>query len=203
MAPRHLADIVHIGLDVLTTAISSVTGFVTAQLGDVVSGVAKSDDAEWYFPPGFVGRVRSPDSGTAAAQVVVVTRSDHDAIVGCRDSRVKAIFNTLDVGETAIFASAVGGGVAVFKKDGSIAVTAGDGAASVTIKAGGEIDVFGSTVKIGDAGAVALAKATGISVLQAAITGWLPTGTGDGASLKTALTTWLAANYATTKVSGT
>lgn len=127
MSVKNLADVTRIGLDVLTTSLSSITGLVSAQLGNVVTNVATSADAEWYFPPGVVARPRKPDAGSKAAQVVTITRSDHDAIVGCRDPRVASIYGALQDGETAVFASVAGGGVAVFKADGSISVTAGTG----------------------------------------------------------------------------
>jgi hypothetical protein len=192
MAVRNLADIVKIGSDVLSTTQSTTTGLVTAQLGDVVSEVPSSDDAEWYFPPGVVARPRAPDAGKKAAQVIAVTRANHDAIVGMRDERVQQIVGTLDDGETAVFASAENGGVAVFKKDGSIAVTAGDGSASVTVKNGG-------IVQVGDSNAAFVAPAKAIKDLQTAINGWMPVANDGGAALKTALAAWLAATYSTTK----
>jgi hypothetical protein len=192
MPVRHLADVTKIGDDVLSTTQSSKTGLITAQLGDVVSETPSSDGAEWFFPPGIASRPRAPDAGKAAAQIVAVTRADHDAIVGCRDERVQAIVGTLNDGETAVFASADGGGVAIFHADGSISVTAGDGSASVTVQNGG-------TVLVGDTNAVAIAKASAISDLQAAINGWAPVPNDGGAALKTALVNWLTNQYGTTK----
>lgn len=165
MSVKNLADVCRIGLDVLTTSLSTATGLISAQLGNVVTNVATSADAEWYFPPGVVARPRKPDAGSKAAQVVTITRSDHDAIVGCRDPRVASIYGQLQDGETAVFASVAGGGVAIFKADGSISVTNGAASASVTINANGTANVYGSTVNIGDGTAAALATGPAFAAL--------------------------------------
>ena len=183
MSVRHLADVTKVGHDVLQATVSS-SGLVTAQTGNVQTSEATADDSEWYFPPGVVSLPRSPDAGSKAAQIVAITRGDHDAIVGCRDERVAAIYGQLDYGETAVFASAAGGGSVIFKKDGSIVVT-------------------GGTVTIGDAGAVSLAQAAGIADLQAAFQKWSPTPNDGGAALKLVLVDWLAKQYGTTKIKGT
>ncbi len=184
MSPPKISSLFEIGRDVLSTAISAVTGFVTAQVGDVVTAQVTGDESEWWQHVGFVSRPRKPDAGSKAAQVIQIKRSDHDAIIASRDERTKAIYVALDDGETAVFAS-VGDAVVFFRKDGSI-------------------DVTGSAVRIGDTSAVTLAKSQAITDLQAAINGWTAVPNDGGAALKVALATWLAnTSYATTKAKGT
>lgn len=208
MSVKNLADVARIGLDVLTTSLSSITGLVSAQLGNVVTNVATSADAEWYFPPGVVARPRKPDAGSKAAQVVTITRSDHDAIVGCRDPRVASIYGALQDGETAVFASVAGGGVAVFKADGSISVTNGGGTASVTINANGTANVYGSTVNVGDAAAQSLTYAVKFQALCDALATVVATNCANGVPLagNTTFQTQVAtikAGSGTTKAMGT
>jgi hypothetical protein len=126
MAAHHLADIISIGLDVLKTSLSKATNLITAQLGDVVSSEALSDDASWWQHVGFASRPRKPTPGKSSAQVVVVTRSDHDAVIASRDARAAAIYGQLDDGETAVFASVDGGAIIVFDKNGGATLTSGD-----------------------------------------------------------------------------
>jgi hypothetical protein len=158
MSARHLADIARVGLDVLVAVVDATTGLVTAQLGNVVTQKATSDDDEWYFPPGYVALPKKPAAGTAASQVCIITRSDHNAIVGCRDARDAAIVNglnpALDYGETLVFSPA-GKGYSVFRKDGSVQTFSGDGTASATVKSG-EVDVFAASVLIGDSSAASV-----------------------------------------------
>ena len=183
MTASRVDDLIAVGRDVLSTVLSSATNFILAQIGDVVTSKVSSDNAEWWQHVGFASRPRKPDAGSSAAQVVVVTKGDHDAVIASRDSRVASIYGQLDHGETAVFAS-VGGAIAIFKKDGTIEIT-------------------GGTVKVGDSSAVFLAKASAISDLQTAINGWTPTPNDGGAGLKTALVDWLTGSYSTTKAKGT
>lgn len=63
----------------------------------------------------------------------------------------------------------------------------------------GEVKLFSAQgVIIGDDNAAPVAPAKAIADLQQAINGWTPVPNDGGAALKTALTTWLATQYATT-----
>lgn len=203
MAVRNLSDIVGIGLDVLKTSLSTATNLIVAQLGNAVTQVATSDDAEWWQHVGFASRPRVPTPGQGAAQVVVITRSDHDAVIASKDDRAAGIYGQLADGETAVFASVVGGGLAVFKADGSIVVTAGDNQASVTIKAGGEVDVFGTTIKLGDSGAVPLARADKVATELGKIALALTAVSAGGGALTGLNSYTTPGSVAATKVSGT
>lgn len=145
MTASRVDDLIAVGRDVLSTVLSSATNFILAQIGDVVTSKVSSDNAEWWQHVGFASRPRKPDAGSSAAQVVVVTKGDHDAVIASRDSRVASIYGQLDHGETAVFAS-IGGAIAIFKKDGSIEIT-------------------GGTVKIGDSSAEALAMGAALEAL--------------------------------------
>lgn len=173
MGAYKTSDIAKVGHDVLSTTQSEQTGLITAQLGDVVTEDATANEAEWNFPPGLVGRVRKPDAKQKAAQVVALTRSGNDAILGCRDERVASIVGQLDDGETAVFASAAGGGVAIFKKDGSITVRNGAGSLSVTVSASG--------VAVGGPAAQALAFGSALQVVTEALSAFATSVQGDQA----------------------
>jgi hypothetical protein len=164
MAAKVLHDVARVGWNVLSAVIDT-TGLVTAQLGNAVTQRAKSDADEFFYPPGIVSLPRAPDAGKAGCETAVITRSDHNAIVGCRDARDASIVNglspALDYGETLVFSGA-GGGYTVFRKDKSIQTFAGDGNASVSVKQGGEVDVFASVVKLGDSGATPVALSSSV-----------------------------------------
>ncbi len=183
MTAPGLGLLIEVGLDVLSTTVSKATGLIVAQIGNVVTSVASGDVSEWWQHVGFVSRPKKPVPGKSAAQVVIIKRSDHDAIIASRDDRSAAIYADLADGETAIFAS--------------------DGSAIIFLRKDGTIEITGGTVKIGDGSAVFLAKASAISDLQTAINGWTPVANDGGAALKTALTTWISTSYGTTKAKGT
>jgi len=178
-----LGLLIDVGLDILKTSKTNAQSFITAQIGNVVTTVVTGDVSEWWQHVGFASRPKKPTPGTSAAQCVVIKKSDHDAVVASRDARQTAVYDSLADGETAIFAS--------------------DGGAIIILRVDGSIEITGATVKIGDDGAVTLAKSLAITDLQTAITGWTPVANDGGAALKTALTTWLGTNYATTKAKGT
>lgn len=179
-----LGLLLDVGLDILKTSKTNAQSFITAQIGNVVTGIATGDVSEWWQHVGFASRPKKPSAGTSAAQCVVIKKSDHDAVIASRDSRTTAVYDSLLDGETAIFASE-GGAIIVLRVDGTIEIT-------------------GGTVKIGDSGAVVLAKAQAISDLQTVFNAWVPVPNDGGAALKTALATWIAnSTYATTKAKGT
>ena len=87
---------------------------------------------------------------------------------------------------------------------GETAIFASEGGAIIIRRVDGTIEITGGTVKIGDSGAVVLAKAQAISDLQTVFNAWVPVPNDGGAALKTALATWIAnSTYATTKAKGT
>jgi hypothetical protein len=107
------------GVDLLSTAIDSATGRIFAFLGDVKAKRADPGRAKIAQPLGFASRARKADAGKAAAQVIVVRRSDGDIVIGASDSRTQEMYGALDDGESAVFASD-GQARALFKKDGSV-----------------------------------------------------------------------------------
>lgn len=92
------------GLDILRTD-RETNGALTAQLGDVVSEEQSSGVAEWWQHVGFASRPKNPDAGKAAAQAVVLSRSNGDAVIGSRDARGFTLYGSLDEGETVVYAS--------------------------------------------------------------------------------------------------
>ncbi len=134
-----LGLLIDIGVDILKTSKTNATAFITAQIGNVLTSIATGDVSEWWQHVGFASRPRKPTPGTAAAQAVVIKRSDPDAVIASRDSRTAAVYDSLLDGETAIFAS--------------------EGDAIIILRIDGTIEITGGTVKIGDSNAVALLKA--------------------------------------------
>ncbi len=123
MKPPSLAGLVHVGLDVLSTAINSVTKKITAQTGDAVSQSTDANGIEWWQHVGFVSRPAKPTAGKAAAQCVVLKTSDRDAAIASQDLRGLELYGALDHGEFCVYATGVDGmGQArIFgKKDGSL-----------------------------------------------------------------------------------
>lgn len=164
MAAPSLRDFVLIGVDVLSTAVASATGFITAQLGDVVKQTTRSDGAEWWQHVGFASRPRAPEAGKKAAQVVIFQRGDLDAVIASHDERAAAIVSALADGETAVFASVDGGAVIVFDKNGGATLTSGD-------------------VKLGDSSAAALAVGSALSDLIDALVTLAGTNCVNGSTL--------------------
>lgn len=132
-------------LDVLSTTISPLTGYIVAQIGNVVTSQPSGDVSEWWQHVGYASRPRKPTPGKQSAQVFVVQKSDHDAILGSRDARTASVYATLDHGETAVFAS--------------------DGPAVIFLRKDGTIEITGGTVKIGDATAESLTYAAKFQAL--------------------------------------
>lgn len=152
MGAKSLKDIARKGLHVLTVVVDGVTGLLTAQLGDAVKQQTTSSECEVYGPSGVLGIPSKPDAGSGAAEVIVITNSGHDAIVGVRDARWAALLQIigLDYGETLVFSPA-GGGYVVFRKDKSVQMFNGDRSSFIKLNADG-------TCVMGDDNAVAVAR---------------------------------------------
>lgn len=125
---------VSIGEDVLGTERDESTGALLAQIGDVIVEQASSQGAEIWQQPGFCSRPASAVPGESAAQCVVFRQGDRDAIIAMRDMRSKAMYGTLEAGETAVFGSA-GQARLLFKEDGtaSLITTEGNTESGATI----------------------------------------------------------------------
>jgi hypothetical protein len=163
MGAKSLNDITRKGLHVLAVVIDSVTGLLTAELGDVVKQQTSSSECEVYSPSGVVGIPQKPDAGSAAAEVLVIKNSGHDAIAGFRDARWAALVNAvgLDYGETLVFSPA-GGGYVVFRKDKSVQLFNGDLSSFVKLNGDG-------TIVAGDDNAKAVTYADKFEVLRQAV----------------------------------
>lgn len=120
MAPPR-SSILKIGIDILATALDSVTGLITAQLGDVVEEQAESQAAKWVQHVGFASRPAIPTPQNAAAQAYCITQSDYDICIASSDQRTSAMYGQLKDGETSLFAS-TGQARCMAKADGSISL---------------------------------------------------------------------------------
>lgn len=180
--------LLEVGLDILKTSKTNAQSFITAQIGNVVTGIATGDVSEWWQHVGFASRPKKPTAGTSAAQCVVIKKSDHDAVIASRDSRTAAVYDSLLDGETAIFASE-GGAIIILRVDGTIEIT-------------------GGTVKIGDSSAQALAYGAKFEALCDALATVIATNCVNGSPLVGNATfqnsiTSIKANSKTTKALGT
>lgn len=122
MAAEQLEDLFDVGIDILTTEITS-KGTLSAQTGDVVAEQVSSANCEWWQQVGFASRPPKPQPGVAACQGVTLNRGDRDIVIATKDLRSQAIYGNLKEGETCLYAAGPDGngqGRVSLKADGSI-----------------------------------------------------------------------------------
>jgi hypothetical protein len=125
-----LSTLFHFGVSVLKTTVSEKTKSIVAQLGDVVSEVVDSDNAEWWQHVGFVSRPPKPAPGEQACQAVGIRTSSNDVILATRDLRGQTLSGQIGDGETCVYAAGATGtaqGRVLLKSDGSVNVFTRDG----------------------------------------------------------------------------
>ncbi len=125
MRPPTISGLVHIGLDVLSTAVNKVTKKILAQTGDAVNQDTDANAVEWWQHVGFASRPAKPVPGKTAAQCVVLKTSDRDAAIASQDLRGLELYGNLDHGEFCVYAAGEDGnaqGRVLGKKDGSISI---------------------------------------------------------------------------------
>lgn len=125
MPAPDLRGMVHVGLEVLTTTVNSVTKKILAQLGDVYRETTDTDNAEWWQHVGFASRPPKPEAKKKAAQVVAIKSGDHDICVASQDLRGLELYGSLDHGETCLYApgeTGTGQARVLLKKNGSISL---------------------------------------------------------------------------------
>ena len=91
--------------DALASARNELTNLFTLQLGDVLSDVPESNEAELFQQPGFASCPAAATPGQAAAQFVVITRGDRDFAIAGRDKRAADIYKNLSPGDTCVYAT--------------------------------------------------------------------------------------------------
>lgn len=117
-----IESLIEVGVDILST-VRSAAGTILVALGDVINQRQEDDGAQHYQHVGFASRASTPTAGKAAAQAVVVRRSDRDVVIATTDARTQAMYGSLEAGETAIFAGGTDGkaqGRMLLKADGSL-----------------------------------------------------------------------------------
>lgn len=126
-------DGIRVGIDVLGTKVSEKTKRVLAKIGDVFTGVADSDNVEWWQHVGFVSRPPLPANSKDAAQAVVIQSGDRDVAVASCDLRGLELAGNIQPGETCVYASGSDGAaqprllmkgsgtVSLFTRDGNVA----------------------------------------------------------------------------------
>lgn len=90
------------GKHVLASRVDPVTGVITYQIGNAVDATADSDVAEAYCPPGYYALPANPTAGVGGTETCIVKNSDHDAVIGVRDTRDSKIYGNLKPGERCI-----------------------------------------------------------------------------------------------------
>lgn len=123
-------SLIEIGLDVLKTTINSKTKLLVAQLGDVVSKVIDSDNADWFQHVGFVSRPSKPEAGVRSCQTVVVKEARGDTVIASRDTRGADLAGQIADGETCLYAPGATGTAqarVLLKADGSVNIFTRDG----------------------------------------------------------------------------
>jgi hypothetical protein len=118
-----LSDLFIWGRDILSTAVSSKTKAITAQIGSAVNQVTESARSLWVQHVGFVSRPSNPVPGQQACQAYAIRGSSHDVVIASTDERGRALAGTIGPGETCIYAAGANGtsqGRLLIKGDGSV-----------------------------------------------------------------------------------
>lgn len=118
-----LSGLVHVGLDLMSMALSKLTGKILLQTGDVARNVSDIDGVESWQHVGWASTPSKPDAGKAAAQGVILKTSDRDICIASQDLRCFDLYGNLDYGEFCAFAGGEDGkaqGRVIGKKDGSV-----------------------------------------------------------------------------------
>lgn len=111
------------GADILSTVVDATTRRVFAFLGDVKAKLADSDKAMWIQHVCWVSLPSLAQAGKAAAQAVIIRRSNGDVVIGSSDARTLEMYGQIGPGEFAAFAPGKDGtsqGRIIGKTDGSI-----------------------------------------------------------------------------------
>lgn len=166
MAAPDLRGLIHVGYDILTTTVNTVTHKILAQLGDVFKEETDTDNAEWWQHVGFASRPPKPEAGKKAAQAVCIRTGDHDVVIASQDLRGLDLYGALDFGETCLYApgtTGTGQARVLLKKDGSVNIftksdndSGGDGM-GIFVAVDGSISIVshtGAAFTIGSDGAV-------------------------------------------------
>lgn len=164
--PVDIGDLLHLGLDVLSSKIDPTTGAMLVQLGDSTTGETESDGAEVWQQPGLASLPAAPTQGSASCQAIAIRRTDRDMVFAMCDKRATSIYGKMKPGETCVYATA-GQARALFKADGHAviyttadntpsgqthAITLGPEGLQIMTKFGGiTIDSNGITITSGQA----------------------------------------------------
>lgn len=111
--------------DALASVRSDLTNLFTLQLGDVLTDVPESAEAELWQQPGFASVPAVATAGQGAAQFVVITRGDRDFAISGRDKRAADIYKNLAPGDTCVYATS-GMARLILKANGTIALITTD-----------------------------------------------------------------------------
>ncbi len=123
--PPSISGLVHVGLDILTTAVNDKTNRILAQTGDVTRNSTDSDGVEWWQHSGFASRPSKPLAGKQACQGVILKTSGRDVCIASSDQRTLPMYANLDFGEVCVYAGGEDGEAQarhILKKDGSQAL---------------------------------------------------------------------------------
>lgn len=130
-----------VGVDVLRSTISAKTKSILLQIGDVLTGVAETDNVELWQTFGLVSRPPKAEAGKAAAQAVVASAGDKDIAIAGRDIRGQELVGSLEEGETCLYAAGPEGtsqGRVLLKGNGNLAMYTAEGneagGSSVTVQ---------------------------------------------------------------------
>lgn len=120
-----LGGLVHVGLDVLSSQVSTKTNKLLFQTGDVVKDATDADSVESIQHVGFCSRPSKPKAGKSAAQCVVLKTSDRDIAIASQDIRALDLYGNLDHGETCMYGAGpdcTAQGRVLIKSDGGVTI---------------------------------------------------------------------------------
>ena len=109
-----------IGKDILSAAVDKVTNVILCQVGNATDSTADSDSAELWGPPGYYAVPAAPTAGQPSCQSITLKQSDHDIIVGTRDTRDSKIYGNLKPGDRCIAAGFPGQARVLVKETGPV-----------------------------------------------------------------------------------
>lgn len=115
-----------VGADCLNSIVSTATGAILYQIGDAVSGVVESDNAQAWFPTGLVSRAAVATQGQPSCQATGLRLGDQDIILATQDLRGTAIQGNLGAGETCVFAPGSQASIFLKSTGGVTAMTTDD-----------------------------------------------------------------------------
>jgi hypothetical protein len=170
--PPSIGGLVDVGVDILSTTVSTKTKKILCQTGQVDAESTDADGCEWMQHVGFASRPPKPEAGKSAAQGLVFKTSDRDVCVASQDLRGLELYSGLSDGETCVYAAGADGtaqGRVLIKADSSVHLYTKEGGTSDGAGMTIQLDAANSAIRIiGPIGQAIILDADGITLTTGA-----------------------------------